>query len=173
MMNLLLCPVAIKQVGIQYCKSGTEKLASELLASGLYEQICSIPKVFKRDFKFNPSHVLSQYRRVNFTLRELIVAHTVVLLCKIHFRLNLQCSPSLFFSALPILRPTKGNLVYISQHSVCFHLWHKLNNLYKCHVTSSATPLTFQSNHSWSAVPSAQLTAKSVTPLLIKAHFPW
>ena len=102
-----------------------------LLASGLYEQSCSCPKVFKRDFKFNRSLVLSQYRRVNFTLRELILAHIVVLLWKIHFSFNLQYSSSLFFSPLPILRPTKGNLVYISQHSIYFHLWHTPNNLYK------------------------------------------
>lgn len=102
-----------------------------LLASGLYEQSCSCPKVFKRDFKFNPSLVLSQFRRVNFTLRELILVHIVVLLWKIHFSLNLQYSPFLFFSPLPILRRTKGNLVYISQHSICFHLWHTPKNLYK------------------------------------------
>lgn len=102
-----------------------------LLASGLYEQGCRCPKVFKSDFKFNLSYVLSQYRRVNFTLRELTLAHIVVLLWKIHLCLNLQYSLSLFFFPFPILRPTKGNLVYISQHSICFHLRHTLNNLCK------------------------------------------
>lgn len=102
-----------------------------LLASGLYEQSCSFSKIFKTSFKFNPSHVLSQYRRVNFTFRQLILGHIVVLLWKIHFSLSLQYSLSVFFSPLTILRPRKGDLVYISRHSICFHLWHTPNNLYK------------------------------------------
>lgn len=99
-----------------------------LLASGFYEQTCRCPKVFKRDFKFNLSQVLSPHRRLNFTLWELILPDIAILLWKIHPCLNLQHSFSLFSSALPNVRPTKGNLVYISQHSICFHLWHALNN---------------------------------------------
>lgn len=113
---------------IQHCKSGPERKARATSWWIVWIELLSCPKLFKRDFKFNPSYVLSQYRRVNFTLRECRLAHIVVLLWKVHFRLNLQYSPSLFLSPLPILRPTKGNLVSISQHKICFHLWHTQNN---------------------------------------------
>lgn len=139
MLNLLPHLVTIKLMGTQHHKSGTDKEARAT------SQGCRCPKVFKRDFKFNLSYVLSQYRRVNFTLRELTLAHIVVLLWKIHLCLNLQYSLSLFFFPLPILRPTKGNLVYISQHSICFHLGHTLYNLCKqapryrqCHTSHLA-----------------------------------
>lgn len=142
-----------------------------LLARGFYEQTCRCPKVFKRDFNFNLSHVLSPYRRLNFTLWELILPHIAVLLQKIHPCLNLQHFFSLFFSALPNVRPTKGDLVYIS--STAFVFTSDMNwtiHASQHHVTVSATLLTSCSNLSWPAGPCVQLTAKSETPFLIKPY---
>lgn len=150
--------VAVKHMRTQHCKSGPERKARATSWWIAWTELFSCPKLFKRDFKLNPSYVLSQYRGVNFTLRECILAHIVVLLWKVHFRLILQYSTSLFLSPLPILRPTKGNLVYISQHKICFHLWHTGNNpSMQRAVTSSATLLASQADPSRSAAASAQL----------------
>lgn len=79
-LGLLPWVVPVKHMGIQHCKSGPERKAGATSWWIAWTELFSCPKLFKRNLKFNPRYVLSQYRRVNFTLRECILAHIVVLL---------------------------------------------------------------------------------------------